>query len=520
MQQLIDSGALIKANQTSKNSWNYCLRYDGMLTDCEIKYNQKSLKQVVCACGFRGSKRLCKHSQIIVYWHLLKIYRRSAGPANEFSEFKENDLQKLSAEELRFYLKALMRNNPKAQKWVELLHAMGTCREMDIHSMFQACQNFSVFLNDLHKNQVSREKNLLQLSNDLYNTSLRFYSLSEVNRACSIMIAAIQLLYTQIQTRKVINTQKFHQAIIKYTDALNQILTAIIAPQALNSFLRHLIEFSKSDAYYPAHKECNLFNSIRNRIKNKSIEKELVASLQNKCLESIHHPFAFYTWDVYYQTDALGFLKFLKSPVFARKNAFPNILNFLGTRNKQLEQSFYLELLRYILPNLNRDLQILAATYLNAMHIQMSSLEDKQLFIQLYLVSKNQNLLTQYFSSEGSVDKLYDIAQQMLEKAQLPIEESLEIELELLFYSQQYQSLTDKLMAQESIDLIMKYDANLPAQAKTRLIKSYGIYLTNFKLNNIGPKATRRIKQITSHLMAHYSKEHKLFKNLHEYPVE
>ncbi|MBK9108047.1 MAG: hypothetical protein IPM92_06585 [Saprospiraceae bacterium] len=519
MQQTLESGALIKANQVTKNTWNYCLRYGGILTDCEVKYNLKSVKQVHCACGFKGNSKLCKHSQHIIYWHIIKIHQRSNDIMYVSDSKAEINLQNNTQDELAFYLKSLVRNNPKAKKWLEFLLKLGQFKEIEISNIVEESNQFILFLNELSKNAITQEKNILQLSNDLYYASLRYYSLSDVNRACSIMIAAIEILYIQMAKRKTLNVQKFHLAIEKYLDALNQILTAIIAPQSLNTFLRYLMEFTRSKNYYPSKKDLNLFTTIRSRLKHKTIEKELVDTLQSKCLESVNHPFEFYTWDIYYQLDSDGFLRFLKSPAFSKKVTPAGILTYLGTRGKELDSKYYFELFKWIFPKLNNDLQELSITYLLDQDINWQFNSDHELILRLYLSSKNSNLLKVYFNLEIEKNILYQTAMDFFTLNGFILEEHPDIYFDLLLDSQQFKLLANELCRIGTIEQIMHYDPELPIDAKLILLKAYSDYFKNFRKHNIGPKATKRLRLISMHLMKHYSMVMSTIKNPEEFAI-
>ena len=99
--QLIDAGAVMRANQIRLNLWNYLLRMDGIQLECELGFNTKTIKSVLCACGHRGTTKLCRHAKLLALWHITRIYQRQS-PRTDVSSKLLESLRNSKQEDLCF----------------------------------------------------------------------------------------------------------------------------------------------------------------------------------------------------------------------------------------------------------------------------------------------------------------------------------------------------------------------------------------------------------------------------------
>ena len=504
MHQLLENGAVQRAVQNQLNAWNYLIRYDTDQFECEVRYNLRSVKQGLCACGFKGTSRFCKHVLLATFWHVLKVYRRKHSVSRntlkslEFHHFVKDDLIN--------FLQAMLRFNPKSRYWLDFVMDAEKVKSLDFESCHRLTQSYLDHFNAEHKTAISQEKQLLLITQELYYLGMKAYSEADPMKASLLVYTALKTLFSQWKDKGNINKDRLIQAAIRYEDALQQLLHGIIAPQTLNAFIHEIFAFLESDVYHPCHPKLNLYQLLLNKFRSKEIERKVVHQLKEKCLLANSTVDGLLIWHLLYETDHQAFLRFLKSSEFSKKQSYATIVSYIGLYGKDMSSSLLWSLCNNFYHKWNISLKKQAVQYLMMLQPSSSEVKEVSILLHMYLDFNSRELLEFYFSTPVDVHALKDIALQIFKDPSSMRKDNHDPYLDLYLVTSDWKNLINALLKSNNIDCIMQYDVFIPEKERQMVVDKYKEYLDQFKKSNVGPKAKERLKEIGKHIMNYYAK--------------
>ncbi len=502
MRQLLESGAVQKATQLGLNSWSYLIKLDGELFECEVKYNVKSIKSGHCACGIKGTKKICKHMLLAAYWHILKVFRRKQiEPATKFHASALNELPQA---DLVFLLQSLIRTNQKNKRWLDFLLRLEKLDSLDFQAIYKHSEDYYHQYCKEHQNLLQQEKQLITISQELYFAGMKSYGATNIIKACYFVLAAIQMVHLHSLQHNQINRSKMIQLVLRFEETLKMILADILAPQSLNKISKQVFEFIHTHHYQAFHPKTNLYLLLHEKNKSKDIERKLVSIIKNKCLETPSTLESLTIWNIFYQISPVDFKQFPNSTEFKRTKPYGALLSFLGSTTEVLDEKTFWTLMSTLYVKLNDPMKKLAFEYARNRLPSMSCLEELQILLQMYYDFNESDILKLYFLCPCDPSTQKKTVEASFTSFGWTEQTQPSQFMDLYIATYDWNALHRILNNTDELETLMKYDVHLPDAYRKLLIVRYADYLSKFKNTNAGPKAKEYLKLIGKHLLKYY----------------
>ncbi|MBV6471978.1 MAG: hypothetical protein JPMHGGIA_00229 [Saprospiraceae bacterium] len=501
--QLIDAGAVMRANQIRLNLWNYLLRMDGIQLECELGFNTKTIKSVLCACGHRGTTKLCRHAKLLALWHITRIYQRQS-PRTDVSSKLLESLRNSKQEDLCFLTELSLKYDQRLKDWFALFIKASDSSPEELEQQWALVTDFLRQLNLQIKSKIGRERKYLLLGQTYYQLALQQFAKGELARAAVLLIITHRLALYLLRNFEPVNPARFAQLASQTCHALDEVLKGIIAPESREFFITRLSEEVSKDEYFPHDASNNLFVILLSIVQQSSSRESLKALLQEKCLKAPFDAYVEASWNTCLRLDPEGFAAlFIQLPEH-KKMLAPNVAGFIATHYAQIPGSQCFELIRSLTPRLNDGLQKMLAQIFPFIGYKPISVHEFQFAAELYAKFPDPGILQWLFSSPENRKEKGKWLLQAIDDRLDNIDSRNELKYEVLYHGAFHQELVDRLIESGNIHAIMQYDHRIDPALRLKLFSAFKTHITDYRLHNAGPKAKREVRRLLLHLDSHY----------------
>ncbi|MCC6754549.1 MAG: hypothetical protein IT266_11265 [Saprospiraceae bacterium] len=503
LKQLIDGGAVVKANQIRLNFWNYTLRMDGVQLECELGFNKKSIKSVVCACGHRGTASLCRHAKLLALWHITRIYQRKSSHTDVSPRLLES-IRVRKQEELSFLVDFALKYDQHLRGWYALFAKAFDSSPEHLEEQWRMVTDFIRHLKFQIKSKLARDRKFLLLGQTYYQLGVQQFSRGELSKGAILLLITHRMALYQYQTCEPANPTRFAQLATQACHALEEVLRGIIAPESREFFIATLSAEVAQKEYRPLDAGNNLFVILLPLVKQSTARQEIMQRLRDKCLML---PFAAdlqISWETYLKIDPKGFSELFMDLPPHLEGLSPHVAGFIASHHSRIPGSLCFDLIRSLFPRLNIGLQQMLGQIVAGMNYIPIRKQEFQFAAELYASYPDPKLLKWLFSStENAQDKRKYLLQAIDRKMDNPDTRRRAV-YEVLFHGAFHQELVNVLLDAGDVDSIMDYDHRIDPALRLKLFPLFSHYMSNYRLQNAGPKAKREIRRVLHHLENHY----------------
>jgi hypothetical protein len=497
----IAQGCIRRVDQISLNKWHYLLRADDRLLEIELSYNKNNIKQFHCACGARSPGKICKHVQLVSYWHVNTI-RSKKDSQYAISKTVQTDLSESSPEDLQYYIQFLVRQNKLNREWIYFFEESRKLSSEPIVKYNSLFDRFLQFVSIQTRNSVSKIKLQLQLFEELYYISFYHYKQSNVYEAIHALLAGIHKLHELHFLVDWKNQSRLLQINEKLHTALEQFLTSIIAPRALNSLYKLISETMLSQDYLILNAKSNLFHILKIRFSKSSHSKQNFQAIVEKLNLNIREEYKFNLLDYLYDE----YPELLKDYLISIElnNSVYWVLSWLDNRKSRISNDYLYQLYTKIYEVANKEMKTLVALKIADLYSSQSNPEAGKKLIKYYLETGHTKLLESYFKESEFSQQEFEQFLENLESVVAGKTLSIVQKIELANYSKQWLVLLKLISTSGDIELLMKYDLKFPEEFHPKLIEVYILFTRNYLDSHVGQKSHQRIELITRHIKMVY----------------
>ncbi|NOT36060.1 MAG: hypothetical protein HOP11_01640 [Saprospiraceae bacterium] len=279
-------GRVKKANEISKNLWNYQIKFEDKLIECEIKYGKNTVSKILCACGRSNIKHPCLHAWIASYWHFREVIpqRTTAKQNSPTQKLSDIDFGEINNQELNRFVQLSLKLNQNLIPWTRfILPIEGSIKE--IFSYFQlALAHFDVQDTGSEKKQrLKQYKEHLLALEFVYEQSLLHFIQGDLEKAygkifsCHVKLNEWLSYYTRHNHSRLSKLQN------DVYNAAEQILKSIKAPELQESLFQFHTSFLHQQHTSIAHHKNNVFNLILENVYSKSHKTNYYEILISQC---------------------------------------------------------------------------------------------------------------------------------------------------------------------------------------------------------------------------------------------
>lgn len=503
LNRAIASGAVVKVNQLGASQWAYLLKSNDQLIECEISYNQKSIKTYSCGCGSRGSKSPCKHVQLLCYWHLSKIYKRDKFQHN-INIKSISGLSELVPDKTLYIIQFLAKSNPGSKFWISFLLQIQQAdfyrKENYLNTMGWAIQS----IHALNSNKIQREKNLLLLFQELYTKSLLDYKDSNIDYAVPVLLFSITSIHKISEDANLINSTKINALLQKYYIALEEIILHITAPQAVRKYTALIKSEIASSHYLFSKAELNLCSILMKFNPGKSNVNFVIDVLLNKIptLSSDHHVFPIL--DFLFQLEK-NKQKAIISIVSSRSIISSyQLVCYLNSRIENLDSDSMLYLYESIFDELSKELKQDVAKRIKNLMIKNETTCSNNFLAKLYLASGDLFYLKSLnLGQEKDISPYLKFEQFLTSTLKLKMID-FKFKADICVAVDDQDMLYYHLCTSASFHQVQSYENYLNESNKQNLISHYIQICQRIQNEFGGQEAKKQLKEIGEHILQNY----------------
>lgn len=499
----IESGAVVKVNQLGASHWAYLLKSNDQLLECEITYNQKSIKTYSCACGSKSSKVPCKHVQLLCYWHLSKIYKRDKLLPN-VSLKSISGLSGLDQDKSLYIIQFLAKTNPASKFWISFLLQI---QELDFSykENYQKTIDWALqTINALNANKINKEKNILLLFQEVYNKSLMEYKDSNIDFAVPVLLFSIISLHKISEESHLINHTRITALLQKYYIALEEIILQIKAPQAVRKYTALLKNEMDNTHYFFHNSESNLCSILIKFNTAKSNINFIIEVLLNKIstLNSDRHIFPILDF-------LLKFEKSRQKEILFKLSSHSIISSYqlvcyLNSRNDILNSDHLLALYESIFRDLSAELKQDVAKRVKKVMLDNKTDCSNEFLALLYKASGDIFYLKTMNLVPRSGKSTYQYYEQFLLSTTAQQNVDFKIKADICVAIDDQELLLDHLCTSVLFHQIQEYEKFLNESFKHKLIPHYIDICQRIQNEFVGQTAKKQLKEIGEHILENY----------------
>ncbi|MCC6815944.1 MAG: hypothetical protein IT267_05990 [Saprospiraceae bacterium] len=278
-------GRIHKANEISKNLWNYSIRFEDKLIECEIKYTNNHVSKIICACGRNNTKHPCLHAWIAAYWHYKEIIssKKEENSKKLLTELPTIDYSSIKASSAINFIQLSLKLNKSLYAWIRLILTPDSqCTNhlkyyIDILSEF----NPKVF-HSTKNNKLKLYKDQILALEFLYDQAISDYLNSEPKNAflkisaCQIKISEWLRDYIQYNHIRMLKLNS------KLYNAGNQIMKGIKSSELLEELITGVLNVLSTINVSILHHRENLFSILLENANTKRITQQILRTIKAK----------------------------------------------------------------------------------------------------------------------------------------------------------------------------------------------------------------------------------------------
>ncbi|MEP7196534.1 MAG: hypothetical protein ABI851_08440 [Saprospiraceae bacterium] len=503
-------GRVKKANEVSKNIWNYNIKFEDSFIECEIKYGRNQVNKIQCACGRSNTKHPCLHAWIAAYWHYKEVVLPKSSSNTKADNFKltKFDFSEYSQEELIQFIKLILKIDSKLNRWTELFLVKAYHNE----DLFNFCLRvFNKFESTDTINKASNKlklyKEQVQLLEYLYEQCIQDYIQGDIKSAFYKCLANLIKTDQWLSLYQSNNHLKLLRLYENQHKALEQILKGIKAAELYEVFLEFTIKILNENKYLIRNKTENIYsvllNTANTKAQSKIINELIVSKIQSKEifeaneLETIL--FIINTLDI------KVFKNLLKNELAANVSTQSWLMMIEYLKENQFIETFeeHLSLINQFVNN--KDVKIKAAESIITHQLMSNQIEKciqnaKKYAIQL----SHLNFAKLYFSKlENNPSNIMEFINEY--KSANSILDQYFI-LDIFTYVDEKEFLVNEIELSNSLEITMNYDSSLFKNHWNRLLAIYYKLSEQFLNNHAGTQAFLYIDKIRKHILKYGKK--------------
>ena len=511
----IQGGQIKKAIQTSKDTWNYHLKAEDMLIECEMSYGKNNVKKINCACGQGNRINPCIHAWTLAYWHYINIVQEKNKASNPVIklESRAQIIQKLSIvpqDELIRFINISLKIHPSLNAWARLAFLHHESEEHIYDSYLEALDYFTISGKDLSAfSKVKHYKQQLALLDTLYDIGIQQFINGEVYLPVQSMLAAVIQSYKWLLQYQDINTDKLKLVIQKLHLVLFQLIKGIKAPDLRETIYTLVHTTLSKNNYYLLFDEENLFQLLIFCFQEKNYKTRTIQLIEDKINTEPHFfkegitPILFLA--KLFPTNA--FIKIIDQYQLFDRIPSPHwlsLIQYIKDRSQVKESAKFFEY--FVAKHPSMDVKHFAAdAYLKLLIIEQET-DKLNKWSRIYSLQFQHLAFGQIWMTSANPEPTE--IQKYIEECNHQANHVKHYLLDLLNNMNQDHFLFEELSKLDQIETIMKYDHRLLNSEPQKMIQLF-VKLTKNHLNQyVGAPAFQFMDKIKSHLLTQGSKEH------------
>ncbi|HUN16344.1 MAG TPA: hypothetical protein PK622_06015 [Saprospiraceae bacterium] len=276
----INKGYVKKANEIKKNNWNYTLKSDDDIYECNLVYSEHSIKSFLCACNQRFNKKACLHVYACAQWHKLNIKSKAESQKTVKKKDLSLELVKdnlLNDNFIQFVNKELNRNERFNHAFqLRYFYLLDTLPKSIFEEILPLVQPEKT---NIKRSSLISYKSQVVLLNELYEASI-FCVANAMNQ--NGIIAA---LHGTLFANKLFKLFKNNQSDIinrKFHTVIYEIIRSAKQPDLREYIFGEAIQCLNNSDYNIIHAEENLAQYLISFYSQASYQKQIIKRLFNK----------------------------------------------------------------------------------------------------------------------------------------------------------------------------------------------------------------------------------------------
>ncbi len=498
----IQQGCIKKVDQLALNKWHYLLKTEDKLLETEISYNKSNIKNFICACGARSPKKMCKHVQLLSYWHVKTILTKK-----DHSIIGRNreqlKLHNSTTEDLHYFINFLSRQNNFNKEWVQFFISARDSKNQDFNTYSSILTRFLEFIGSYTKNNASKLKYTLQLFDELYNISFYHYNQSNISNAVNSLLAGIYKMHNWYLLTEAKNKTRIQVINERYHVALERFISSIIAPTALTKVNKLIYDLLLMNEYQILSNKSNLFQIYKSINKKNELDKKVLNSLITKLATSIPDENKINILDFLFSLNESNISEFIGS---CKSDNYPYwMLPWLEQHKSTMSLNTLVDFYNQIYLISSKEFRYAIALKIADLFASTKQKCDKSILIKYYLETGIEKLLEIYFSEEENDKNFINNFIQSLSENFSEIVLTTKQKMTIAMHSRQWDLLIKLLESSANLDDLSKYDSKFPSEYHPQLIAMYSILLKEYLDSFAGHKAKITLQSIFNNIKQIYS---------------
>ncbi|MEO6189266.1 MAG: hypothetical protein ABIO44_01825 [Saprospiraceae bacterium] len=504
------SGRIKKANEVNKNIWNYQIKFEDSIIECELKYGRNQVSKIICGCGRSNVKHPCLHAWIAAYWHYKEIVQLIKVQNEQETKTKKSnpDFDNLNSTELIQFIQLSLKIDRNLNKWSEILLKKKLQDEPHYDFLMVKMKIFDApFSPKANTSPLKQYKDQTELIGILYEQAVQEFIDGHLEEAFFKSLACIIKSDEWLTLYQQNNHVKLLKLYLNLHKAIEQIYKSIKSPELLDKLFIFTTDILENTSYAIRNKTENLYSIFFNYSINKN-NKNKILSLITQKIESN----SFFTNN---EIEPLMFLINNLSLNEFKLELKKNLAICITTQT-------WLMLLESLKEN---DIIEHFEEHLNSIYKEVSKKEVKLRtaeYILQTLIQSNQVEICKKKARDFAINLshipfakiFFDCIDIKTREAELFIKDykilnknkNPEFIFELLKEINIPELLLTEIKECTSIDLIMKFDISIFKEYKFELVEVYKKLSKEFLLTHVGHQAFNYIDNIKKHISIYGNK--------------
>ncbi len=496
------TGKVKKALEISKSRWNFQIKFDDALVECEIKYGKNCVTKIHCACGRSNSKHPCIHGLIAAYWYYKEVYlhKKLKNTPSVKSSF-ELITDEYTHIELGTFINFCFKLDKNLKKWAELLLSKNFAGADLFHFIYYKLEDIEKSLSLTSRNSILKSyREQCELLQALYDQSVIEYTHGNIEPALYKCFASLlksnQWLVTYVNNNHT-RLQTIHTNL---HNAFDQMLRSIKAAELIQKMFEFILTELKSKPYAIYQHKQNIYYTLLNSYSNHSFIKKndeiIIDNLKSGVLQKLNISESLLFVISYFKDN--NFKEFFNHEMIGQFDSQTWLITLQKIEDLELLSGFE-DQLQYLFDNLqvselrNRIAEILLKHLIASGNIKLCSEKARQFAIQLSKI-KYATIFFECVEFDSSQINAFINDYHSVH----PKED--EFVLELLSQTNESELLLSELEKNESFTTLMKYDSHIFKHYSKRLIAKYCNLAEEYLNNHAGQQAFNTVEQIKKHI--------------------
>lgn len=495
-------GRVKKANEISKNLWNYQIKFEDKLIECELKYGKNQVSKILCACGRSNTKHPCLHSWIAAYWHFKEIVPQRKPKKDSVSTIKiaQIDFSQLDNKDLARFIQLSLKLHKNLIPWTRLIIPIEADINVIYNTYYQTLSELDIPLSEtVPKNRLKYYRDQMMLLEFVYDQSIQHYLYGNLEQSYVKLFSCILKLNQWIRHYIQHNHTRMLKLQTDLFNATEQVLKSIKAPELQESIFQFNLNYILKNPTIIYHHNINTYNLLLENAHSKKHKQEYYKCLLHDCGQ-----------DFFFQNNEFESIYYLIQALQSEdfKNLFKNNnLQYISNITwlmllKELKENdhvqyYYLQLKSIYLNNKSSEVKKNIATALVESLIKQDKIEEAKLEAKYFSLDLlNINFAKIYL--EGLPDKNLDLYVNELKKKNN--ESDTGFLIELYYELKEKERLVLALNSTDDLTHILSYDKILFDTHWNSLLNIY-IKKCEAHINQfIGNEALSFVDKIKSHI--------------------